>query len=78
MAIRFKWNMAGFAEVRSLPGVTAQLRDYAKSRAAQAGPGYEIRGPEVSRGRGRGRAAVITGDPRAVRAEAKNHNLARG
>lgn len=78
MAAKFSWNMAGFAEVRGLPAVTKRLADEAAQRAAQAGPGYETRGPEVARGRGRGRAAVITGDARARRAEAKNHNLARG
>lgn len=74
----FKWNMRGFAEVRGLPAVTAQLKAEADQRASRAGEGYETRGPEVSRGRGRGRAAVITGNARARRAEANNHNLARG
>ena len=75
---KFKWNMAGFAEVRSGQAVTAQLASLAQRKAAQAGDGYEVRGPEVSRGRGRGRAAVITGDFRSRRAEATQHNLARG
>lgn len=78
MAVRFKWNLKGFAEVRSRPAVTGMLRDAAKARAARAGDGYEVRGPEVSRGRGRGRAAVITGNAEARKAEATRHNLARG
>lgn len=77
-ATRFSWNMRGFADVRGLPKVTARLKAEADQRAARAGEGYETRGPEVSRGRGRGRAAVITGNARARRAEAKRHNLARG
>ena len=77
MAAKFVWNMRGFAEVRGRPAVTKLLAAEAQRRAAQAGPGYEVRGPEVSRGKGRGRAAVITGDARARRAEASRHNLAR-
>ena len=77
-APKFQWNMRGFADVRGLPAVTAKLKAEAERRAATSGPGYETRGPEVARGRGRGRAAVITGDARARRAEATQHNLARG
>lgn len=73
----FKWNLPGFAEVRSSAAVTNELKAEAERRAAQAGDGYEVRGPEVSGGRGRGRAAVITGNAKARRAEAKHHNLAR-
>ena len=74
---RIVFNMAGFAEVRSLPTVTAILAQEAQNRATRAGPGYETRGPEVSRGRGRGRAAGSTGTAAARRAEARNHNLGR-
>lgn len=76
--MKFKWNMAGFSAVRSSPAVTGLLASAAQRKAAQAGPGYETRGPEVSRGRGRGRAAVLTGDARSRHAEATQHNLARG
>ena len=76
MAI-FKWDMAGFAEVRSTPAVLGMLKSAADQRAAAAGEGYETRGPQTSGGRGRGRAAVITGNAKARRAEAISHNLAR-
>ena len=76
MATKFQWNMKGFAAVRNSPGALSTLGNAASSRAGRAGDGYETRGPEA--GRARGRAAVITGTAKARRAEAKNHNLARG
>lgn len=71
----FKWNYAAFDQVRNSPAVLGILGDAAATRAARAGAGYEVRGPEA--GRRRGRAAVITGTAEARRAEGKNHNLAR-
>lgn len=76
MAARFKWNSGGFNTVRNLPAVLNRLSSEAGSRARQAGPGYETRGPET--GGSRGRAAVITGTAEARMSEARNHNLGRG
>lgn len=69
-------NHRGFAEVRNSAAVVNRLVAEARAIAGRSGPGYETRGPET--GSARGRAAVITGTAEARRAEALNHNLARG
>ena len=69
-------NHRGFAEVRNSAAVVNRLAAEARAIAGRSGPGYETRGPET--GSARGRAAVITGTAEARRAEALNHNLARG
>ena len=71
-----KWNLDGFREARTSPKVLDLLADEAERIAGQCGDGYEARGPEVSGGRGRGRAAVVTTTVKAMVHEAKHHTLA--
>lgn len=74
--IKIVWRKGVFAELRTLPGVMKEIDDTTKRMAMRAGKGYEAKPVERTRGRVRGRGAVVaTGD--AVRDNAKNHTLAR-
>lgn len=76
MTAKFKWNRAGFVQVRTMPAVMGRLNAYAESKAAQGGDGYHAKPAERTGGRVRGRAAVVT-DGKGARKEAKYHHLAR-
>jgi len=72
---KWKWNMAGFKEARTRPATVSAVGELSSSVSSRAGDGYVKVGPEISRGKGRARAAVLaTG--KAARNEAKNHTLA--
>jgi hypothetical protein len=75
---KIKFNAAGFRALLSAPGVVADIerRAQAIARAANA-DGDHIVDVGVTRKGGRARAAVITADYRAIRAEADRHNLTR-
>ena len=75
MAVRIKWRLAGFREVRTSPEVMAELNRLAAGVAARAGEGYVAEPAAVTGGRGRGRAAVITATEDARRDQAENHTL---
>lgn len=75
---RIKWNLAAFAELRNAPGVLNDLQDRADRIADAAGDGYESRPAEAGEGkRGRGRAAVLTGNAEARVDNARNETLLR-
>lgn len=77
MALTIKWDMQGFRDLRTSDGVMERLDHEAERIAAAAGDGFEAKPPEVTGGRVRGRAAVVTATPQARVAEATNHNLLR-
>ena len=67
-----KWKIAGFQELRRAPGVEADIRARAGRVAATAGAGFEA---NVSSGRSRVRASVVTATDKAKRANAKSNRL---
>ncbi|MCL2089847.1 MAG: hypothetical protein FWH11_01245 [Micrococcales bacterium] len=75
--IRIEWNMAGFRELRTAPGVMALLEEWGQKIASRAGDGFVALPAEVARGRGRGRVAVVTATWRAWVAQARDHVLER-
>lgn len=75
---KIKWNLPAFAQLRNEPGVLNDLEERAEAIAAAAGDGYESRPAEAGKGKkGRGRAAVLTGNAAARRDNAKNQTLLR-
>lgn len=70
---RIDWNDAGFREVRTSPGVMAELNAHASRIAAACGEGFVAHPPTVTGGRGRGRASVVTATYEAMRRQAKDH-----
>lgn len=70
----FTLNRNGLRELLRSDAVQAELRRRAQQVAAAAGPGHRV---EVSAGRNRARAAVITDTPEARRAEATDRALTR-
>lgn len=80
MAVRFKWNIPGFYQLRSEPGVVAYLETYAQQvadRANEMGQGtYAVGSVQgMKRPQGRWRTSVITADARAMANNAKNNTL---
>lgn len=64
----------GFNELRTSPGVMADLTARARRVAAAAGEGMEV---HVTRGGARGRASVHTATFQARMAQARNNALSR-
>lgn len=75
--IKVVWKRGAFRELRTLPGVMAELERRGQRIAAAAGPGYESSGARVTGGRGRGRVSVKTATTSARRRESREHNLLR-
>lgn len=76
--LRIVWKTGTpWQKLRTQPALLAELNARAEAIARAAGPGYETRPAAATGGRVRGRAAVITGTPAAVRDNAKNHTLMR-
>ena len=75
--MKITWNMGGFEELRTDPAIMDELDRVAQEVAKNAGPGYEVRGPEHTGGRGRGRAAVVTVTEQAKLDNAQNATLLR-
>ena len=75
MAVTIKWNFEGFRQLRTDPAVMADLHRRAEAVAAAAGEGFEAKEPEVTGGRVRGRAAVVSMTRAAAKAEAEHHAL---
>jgi hypothetical protein len=76
---KFKWNPAGFEEIRRLPEAVALLESNVSAAADAAGPGYVgsvVQG--VGRGTlGRAIGTVFTDDFKAIRDNSKNQTLMR-
>lgn len=75
MAVKFRWRSNVFREIRTMPGVLSELEARGARIASAAGDGYETSGAGVTGGRGRGRVAVFTATPDAMRDNARNHTL---
>lgn len=74
--VTVKHNSKGYAELLKHPNVLADLERRAEAIAATANSeGLHVVRSEI--GPNRARAAVITGDIQAMRAEANHHNLTR-
>ena len=76
---KFKWNPAGFEEIRRSPEAVALLEAKVDAAASAAGPGYVgsvVQG--VGRGTlGRAIVTVYTDDFRAILDNAKHNTLMR-
>lgn len=82
MPVKVKFNVRGFYEVRSSPGVVALVEGYANQiadRANDIGKGTYAVGSQQGKKRpqGRWRASVVTADATAIAHNAKHHILAR-
>lgn len=69
------WKRGAFRELRTLPGVLADLAERGERIASAAGDGYESSGARVTGGKGRGRVSVRTATTSARRREARDHAL---
>ena len=75
--VKVSWNMRAFRELRTSPEMRAQVAGAAQTLARAAGEGFEATPVEITGGRGRARAAVVTATPRAMASNAKHHTLTR-
>lgn len=80
--MKIKWNTQAFYDLRSAPGVVAELESRAQQIASTAnarGKGTYATGSRqgMRRPQGRWRATVVTADARAIVDNAKNHTLIR-
>lgn len=86
--MRFKWNPAAFAEVRTSPAMMGAVEQAAQGIADRAnsgleilpgsnGDGYVATPTHITGGKRRARATVVTGDISAIVDEARNHTLER-
>lgn len=69
------WRRGAFADVRTMPGVMAEVDRRLERIAAAAGPGFEIRRARRTGGRVRARGSVGTTDIRSQRRNARDHTL---
>ncbi|MCL2470660.1 MAG: hypothetical protein FWF25_02815 [Propionibacteriaceae bacterium] len=69
------WRSGVFKEIRSLPTVKAAVNEAAQKVAAKCGTGYEVKAAQITGGRGRARAEVVTRTYQAMRREARDHTL---
>ena len=76
--IKWKGGSAAAAMriVRSMPEVMDAVDEKTQELASRAGDGYEAKPAQITGGRVRARAAVVTVTPAAMKNEAKNHTLA--
>lgn len=77
MSVRFKPNHAGFRQLRTSAAVAQAVADAAEEVAARAGDGFEAQPVEITGGRGRARAAVVTVTFDAMLTQARDHTLER-
>lgn len=75
--VRVKLHNKGFNELRTSPGVMADLNSRAGAIARSAGPGNEVKGAHRTGGRPRGRSTVYTGSAEAKRSEMRSKTLTR-
>lgn len=69
------WTPGIFKQIRTDTEIIVRLNEIAEGLASSAGDGYEANPAKVTGGRGRGRSEVVTRTPRAMRHEAKTHDL---
>ena len=75
MAVKIRWNIDAFRQIRLEPKVAADVHDRAERVAAAAGGGYEAF--PTANPRNRARAAVVTTSRRAMLDNARNQTLLR-
>ena len=76
MAVRIKFDRAGFRALLNDPGVAADLRRRAEAIASSAdGASGGVHVVRSETGGARARAAVVTADVQAIRAESRGHTL---
>jgi hypothetical protein len=75
--VRVELHNQGFNDLRTSPGVMADLNSRAAAIAASAGPGNEVIGAHRTGGRPRGRATVSTRSYQAKRNEMTSKTLTR-
>ena len=72
--VRIVWRLAGFREIRTSPGVTADISARVERIEAACGEGYE---GETTSGRNRARGGVFTATAEAMVDNARNNTLVR-
>lgn len=72
--IVLKWNIAAFSELRTSPGVTADIRKRGERIATACGDGYVS---ETQVHSSRARAGIYTWSAEAMRDNAKHNTLLR-
>jgi hypothetical protein len=78
MSVEIHWNMKGFHDLRSDPGLVADLEARLERIRAAAGEGFESSSRQgASRPEGRWRGTVITATPRAMALNARDNTLIR-
>lgn len=75
MALRIKFKLKAFSEIRTTPEAEAHLDDLALSYAQACGDGYEVLPPQ--KGRRRARRVVATTTREAVEDNSANQTLLR-
>lgn len=73
--VTLRFRQQGFAEIRTAPKVMKMLNEVAEQTAGRAGDGFEATAAEVTGGRMRGRAAVVTTTYDAMKSQARDHTL---
>lgn len=74
---RIRWRAAAFREIRTSQKAAELVEKVARNIADAAGDGYEVRGPQITAGRGRARASVITATAEAAVDNARHNTLIR-
>ena len=75
MALRIKYNLKAFSEIRTTPEAEAYLDEMAHAYAESCGDGYEVLTPQ--KGRRRARRVVATTTRDAVEDNSTNQTLLR-
>lgn len=75
MALRIKYNLKAFSEIRTAPEAEAHLDELARSYAQACGDGYEVLPPQE--GRRRAHRVVATATRAAVLDNSANQTLLR-
>lgn len=74
MAVKIRWSVPDFEDVRRSEDVERAISASAERIAAACGEGYDA---NTGDGRSRSRASVVTTNPGAIRDNARNNTLLR-
>ena len=75
--VEMRWKRGAFAEIRTLPGVSAEVTKVAQRMGSAAGSDYTVNDARPTGGRVRARASVVAGSIKARRDNARNGTLTR-
>lgn len=75
MKVAVKYRKGAFRDLRTAPGVAAELDKRANRIGDAAGIGYRVNPATVTGGRGRARASVQTTTIKSFRSNAKHHTI---